>query len=73
MRTIQNVMGKKVKLINSASEVAQEIKEVLLRRRDLRESKSKGKSIYYVSDEVSQFVEIGQRFLGKKIKHVRRV
>ncbi len=73
MRTIQNVIGKKVKLINSASEVAQEIKEVLSKRGDLRESKSKGKSIYYVSDEVSRFVEIGQRFLGKKIRHVRRV
>lgn len=62
-------MGKNVKIISSAATTAEklvtylqhhpEIEQELLRKEDIR---------FYTSDDVEKFIELGSRFLGRKIK-----
>ncbi len=73
MRTIQKIMGRRVELINSAEEVAGQVKEHLELSGRLREAKQKGRCLFYVSDEPAQFVKIGGKFLGRKMSRVRKV
>jgi len=72
--TIQSVMGKDVTLIDSAQQVALEVKQVLIQEGLLRKDKgSKPVRQYFVSDEVAIFENISRRILGHEIDHVRKV
>ncbi len=73
MRLIQKIMGRQVVLINSAKEVARQVKKLLKLNGRLREPGREGKSLFFVSDEPAQFIEVGEKFLGRKISCVRKV
>lgn len=70
---IQEFMGKKVTLINSAQAVAFEVKQVLAQEGLLSKKKSVSVREYYVSDEVAIFKNVAKSFLGSELKDVRKV
>jgi glutamate racemase len=69
---IQEVMGKEVTLIDSAKQVACEVKKILASEDLLNHGKG-GNNSFYVSDNPEWFSGLAQRFLGKKLKNVRKV
>jgi len=71
-KVIKKIMGSKVKLIDSASEVAKVVKAVLDEDKALRKNKRISKYAYYVSDEPFRFAKIGAKFLGRSITKVKR-
>jgi len=72
---IQEVLGPKVKLIDSARQVADEAKQILETQHLLTGvKKSKQKNIsFYVSDEPDNFAKQGEKFLGFALNKVRKV
>jgi len=69
---LHNVMGAKVQLVDSAQEVALQVKELLTKNRLLRTSLKPGQHTFIVTDEPQQFQRLALRFLGGGVKHVRR-
>lgn len=69
---VQKVMGRKVKLVDSAKEVAAEVKRLLSIMRMERNSGRRSKRVFWVSDEPRHFRKLAKRFLGYAIKNVRR-
>lgn len=72
-KIIKKIMGKKVELIDSASEVARAVKATLKEIGSLNEQKKKPGYQFYVSDESAHFIKVGEKFLGRKISYVRKV
>lgn len=70
---IQKVIGDRVKLVDSATEVAIEAKNVLSKSGLIRKSNRKASHKFYVSDLPSKFKGLAKRFLGKEIEKVGRV
>ncbi len=71
--TISKVMGKKIKLIDSGEETAKEVKRILEKSDLLNSGKKKGYHKFYVTDFPDNFKSISERFLGKKIKEVKKI
>jgi glutamate racemase len=82
---LRRVMGPNVQLVDSAQEVALQVKELLTKTRLLRAPASvrhEGhedrtrlgpcRHIFIVSDEPKQFQRLASRFLGRGVKNVRR-
>lgn len=70
---ISKVMGDKVALIDSAVEVAKEIRK-LLEASDLRnERHENGEMEFYVTDSPERFLKVGELFLGKRINNIEMV
>jgi len=69
---LHNVMGPKVQLVDSAQEVALQVKELLTKTRQLRTRLRPGQHVFIVSDEPKQFQRLAMRFLGGGVKNVRR-
>ncbi|MBF0490546.1 MAG: glutamate racemase [Candidatus Omnitrophica bacterium] len=72
-KTIARVMGSKVTLIDSAREVAMEVKEILGAQKMLRHDRKSPEHMYLVSDEPEIFKFRAVRFLGTSVKNVKRV
>jgi glutamate racemase len=72
-KVITRLMGKGVRLIDSAVEVAQEIKTTL-EITGLKGAK-RGKPLreFYVTDSPEKFRRLGEKFLGQKIEHIEKV
>lgn len=71
--TIQKVVGKKVKLIDSGSAASTEV-EAYLKGRGLRNlSNQMCKDEFYVSDVPQKFKQIAERFLGREITHIKKI
>jgi glutamate racemase len=70
---ISGVMGKRIKLIDSAEETAGEVKRFLKDSLLLRNTKRKSFHRFYVSDVPDRFVSVGEKFLRAKIREVKRV
>lgn len=67
---ISKVMGDNVTLIDSAIEVAKEIKEIL-ETSDLKNEGSGNRLMeFYVTDSPERFIKVGERFLGNSIEHI---
>lgn len=67
------VMGKSVKLIDSAIETALEIETIL---RDLSLLNTSGSAVireFFVTDSPEKFKIIGERFLGEPIHHIKKI
>ncbi len=67
--TIQNFVGKKITLVDSAIEISKSLKTII---------KDDGKNIFgknyfYVSDNENKFKELASRILGEKIETVQKV
>lgn len=71
--TIQKVVGKKVKLIDSGTPAARLVEDYLNGRGIRNQSVHHGQSEFYVSDVPTKFKEIAERFLGRKITHIHKV
>jgi len=79
---LRRVMGPNVQLVDSAQEVALQVKELLTKTRLLRAPASVQyedrtrlgpcRHIFIVSDEPKQFQRLASRFLGRGVKNVRR-
>jgi len=67
---IQQVLGSKVKLIDSAKQVAAEVKNILVSEGQLNTCRQ-GRHQFYVSDNPEWFGSLAERFLGERIKEVR--
>lgn len=70
---IQRVMGENVSLIDSAVTVANKIKSILEEQNILSSKDSNGVIKFYVSDEPTKFVRIGERFLEREIRVITQI
>ncbi|MDD5044650.1 MAG: glutamate racemase [Candidatus Omnitrophica bacterium] len=68
---IKKVMGDNTVLIDSAKQVATEVKEILASE-GLLNKQGRGKQKFYVSDNPEWFTSIAGRFLGKDVKNVNK-
>ena len=71
-KVIGYVMGPKVTLIDSAKEVALEVKSVLIRQGLLRTTLRPANHLYLVSDEPEIFKYRAVKFLGRDVANVKR-
>jgi glutamate racemase len=71
--TISRVMGKNVRLIDSAEETARAVKEALTRLDLFNTNTRSGYRKFYVSDSPAKFRKLGERFLRKRIGRVQLV
>ncbi len=69
---IKKVMGRNVTLIDSAKQVAVEVNKILAEE-GIANSKGKGRSDFFVSDNPEWFKGLAERFLGRPVKNVRKV
>ena len=69
---LRKVMGAKIRLIDSAQEVASEVKRLLFINQKDRLGKQKGQLRLLVSDEPQRFTQIAKNFLGFEIKNIER-
>ncbi len=72
-QTIQKVVGKGVRLIDSGKETAQAVKELLTERSLLHKGRKTEHDRFFVSDIPAKFEEVGSRFLGQPLEQVERV
>ncbi len=72
---IKEILGPSVTLVDSAKQVAQQAKQILVNQNILspKGKKSKNNIRFYVSDEPDNFAKLGKRFLGFELKNVRKV
>jgi glutamate racemase len=70
---IAKILGDGVTLIDSARQVAFEVKEILAAEGLLNSGRRKGGSRFYVSDNPEWFSALAGRFLGRKIKNISKV
>lgn len=71
-KTIQGVVGNKIKLINPAYETARAL-QAMLGKEDLKAIEQKGTCQYFVSDNPSKFKKVGESFLQKPIIKVEKI
>ncbi|MCX5696974.1 MAG: glutamate racemase [Candidatus Omnitrophica bacterium] len=69
---IARVMGPGVTLIDSAKQVAIEVKKILASEGLLNTNGRKGDHKFYVSDNPEWFSDLAKSFLGRPIKNVRK-
>jgi glutamate racemase len=70
---IRDVFGKGVTLVDSATQTAKVVKEVIYRKKIYNRKKGKGKYRFYVTDEPGLFKKVGSRFLGNSIDNIKKV
>jgi glutamate racemase len=70
---LHTVMGKKVVLVDSAKEVADEVKRLLAENGVGRAVRRKPNYKFLVSDQPQQFQKIAKNFLGYEINAIRKV
>jgi glutamate racemase len=70
---IEEIMGGGVALIDSAKQVAIEVKKILSGENMLNKKNHRGKHKFYVSDNPEWFSGLAKRFLGKSVPDARKV
>jgi len=70
---IAKVMGEGVRLIDSAVEVAKEVKTILDNSGLSRTEKQNPRREFYVTDSPLRFRKVGERFLDNKIEHIELI
>jgi glutamate racemase len=68
---IKEIMGGKVALIDSAKQVAIDIKKILAAEGALN-TKRRAAHRFYVSDNPEWFNDLAERFLGRKVKDAKK-
>jgi len=69
---ISKVMGAHVKIVDSASSVADEVHNILMSFGALYERNRKPRHRFFATDAVENFVKVGEKFLGAKIQRAER-
>ena len=73
LKDISGIMGKNVKIVNPAETVAEKLVDYLRRRGEIEKRLGKNKKlIFYATDDVGKFRELGRKFLGKEIGEVKK-
>ncbi len=72
-KTIADVMGPDVMLVDSAAETARTVTAILTEKKLLRPPEERGNQHYYVTDIPAGFIRVGNRFLGGKLGDVYQV
>lgn len=73
-RTIGEVVGEKIKLVNPAKETAIDLKEILEKQDSIKvEGELEATYEYYVSDIPEKFASIAGEFLKKEIENIKNV
>lgn len=69
IKDIKRIMGRNVKVIDPAIAAAEKLADYLKRHGEIEKKLGKNrKLIFYTTDDVNKFRELGQRFLGGKIE-----
>ncbi len=71
-KSIQKIIGNKIKIVDSATAVADSVKS-LLEKNKLIKQKGIGKYKFFVSDSPEKFKNLGSKFLGNRINKVVKV
>ena len=73
-RTIGEVVGEEIKLVNPAKETAKDLYDIL-EKQDILRTVNKDNPIYeyYVSDIPEKFASIGQQFLKRDMDDVKKI
>jgi glutamate racemase len=66
-------MGETVSLIDSAVEVAKDVRTILETSGLNRKQEVSPPREFYVTDSPVRFVKVGERFLGNKIEHIELI
>lgn len=72
-KVLSKIMGPDVKLIDSAIETAVEIKKTLAGLSLLNQTSENTAREFYVTDSPDKFLEIGERFIGRKIEFIKKI
>ncbi len=72
-KAIQQAAGKKVTLVDSAKEVAEEVKNALAKLGKQKISKRKARYQFLISDRPQAFKKLAKNFLGRDIKNIVKV
>ena len=72
-KVISTVIGENVTLIDSAEETALEVKKILEQKDMMNPANSEPAYRFYVSDFPEKFIQISERFLGEKVKKVKKI
>lgn len=70
---IKEVLGKQVTLIDSAKQVAIEVKKILASDGLINKKRHRGRHRFYVSDNPEWFSSLAERFLGQTVTNVKKV
>lgn len=70
---IQQAVGPEVKLVDSATQTAAEVKGLLAWSEWLSTSRAHPRHRFFVTDEPDHFTDVGRRFLGQAVRSVERV
>ncbi len=71
-KSINKVVGDKIKLVNPAEETAKEVRETL-RNLDIASEKRENEDMYFVSDAPENFKELGELFLGFELESLKEI
>ena len=73
IKDIKRIMGRKVKIVNPAMAAAEKLFDYLKRRPEIKNKLGKNKKrIFYTTDDVNKFRELGVKFLEKEIGEVKK-
>jgi glutamate racemase len=72
-KVISKVMGESLSLIDSAVEVARDVRTILETSGLNRKQEAPPPREFYVTDSPSRFVKVGERFLEHKIEHIELI
>ncbi|MBN1405471.1 MAG: glutamate racemase [Candidatus Omnitrophica bacterium] len=67
---IAKVMGRSIRLVDSAEELALDVKALMRSKGIASDRKIKGKIRFFLTDEPYKFKKTGERFLGRKLESV---
>ncbi len=71
--TIQKIVGDEITLVDSAEETASQIKQILVKKGLLNDSKTPSERDFYLTDVSDTFISVAGRFLGEKIDKIEMV
>jgi len=72
-KDISGITGKNVKIVNPAETVAEKLVDYLRRHGEIEKRLGKNKKlIFYATDDVGKFRELGRKFFGKEIGEVKK-
>ncbi len=69
---LQEVVGALVRIIDSATETSQEVRD-MLEKDGLLKDAGQGKASYFVTDSPEKFRSVGERFLNRKIEKIKKI
>ena len=72
-KEIKQIMGRRIEVLNAPGIVADKLANYLYRHPEIERKLSKnGKRLFYTTDSIERFKEMGKRFLGEDIGEVKR-